>query len=362
MNSEKVWPDKIGRIAVWCITPGGVNIISRLADKWSNADIYISSKVQESLPLQEQKNGKYFCFNKLGNKVAEVFTLYKGHIFVMSTGIVVRMTAPLIKDKTSDPAVVVVDDKGKYAISLISGHLGGANDLAEKTAEIIGAQPIITTATDINNLPSVDVIAKKSGLEIENPHVIKTVSMAFLKEQQVNLFDPYMILKNELPKSYIFQNSGMSPGNSELGIYISDETADIPENYLILRPKNLVAGIGCNKGTDVDEMQTFLMQVMKKFGLSPMSLRNLASIDIKHDEKGLTELSENLELPVEFYSRHDLNLVKNIETPSDMVEKHVGVKSVCEAAAMLSAQADKLVVVKQKTGNVTVAIARTAMY
>ena len=119
-------------------------------------------------------------FGSLTEMVAASFRRYEGHVFIMATGIVVRTVAGLLVHKTEDPAVVVVDDRGMFAISLLSGHLGGANRLAGEVAAAIGAQPVITTATDMNAVPAIDVLALELGLRIENPNAIKTVNMALL--------------------------------------------------------------------------------------------------------------------------------------------------------------------------------------
>jgi len=345
------------KYAIWGITPGSINIARRIADTLADADVYISSNLSDKDNNLHLKH--FFHFEKLRDKVSEVFHLYEGHIFIMATGIVVRMIAPLIRNKATDPGVVVIDDRGKFAISLISGHIGGANELTQKVADIIGALPVITTATDVNKVPSVDLTAKKAGLVIENPNAIKYVNMAFLKGERVSLIDPCHILPDNDRLLYI-NTENLRPATCDLQpcIYISEEIRNLPENYLILRPKNLVAGIGCNRNTGMDEIEAFLRKVMKEFGLSFSSLKNIASIDIKKDEPGLIRLAENLKIPIDFYSKDDLNNVKNIQTPSSMVKKHIGVNSVCEAAAMLSAKRDSLIVPKQKSGNVTLAIAK----
>ena len=139
---------------------------------------------------------------------------------------------------------------------------------------------------------------------------------------------------------------------------MDDVLLDLPQSTLVLRPASLVAGIGCNRNTAADEIKTLLEAVLAAAGLSILSLKRLASIDVKSDEEGLIALSREFDLPLMFYERQQLNRVMNIENPSTVVEKHVGVKSVCEAAAILGARNGTLIVPKQKTKNVTVAIAR----
>ena len=156
-------------IAIWVITPNGIKIARRIAANLPNADLYASDRC---IPGKL----KATTFEKLSDAVAEKFHTYGAHIFVMATGIVVRMIAPFIQDKTEDPAVVVIDDRGRHTISLLAGHLGGANDLTRKVADMIQADPVITTATDVNDKPAIDVLAKENRLNIENPSAIKTIN------------------------------------------------------------------------------------------------------------------------------------------------------------------------------------------
>jgi cobalt-precorrin 5A hydrolase len=351
------------RYAVWAITPNGVHLAHTLAQELSEVDIFLSAKLAE----EEIKATK---FDVLGDAITGNFGRYDGHIFIMATGIVVRVIAPLIQSKLKDPAVVVVDDRGRHAVSLISGHIGGANALAIQIAECIDAKPVITTATDVNQAPAIDVLATEQQLFIENPQAIKTVNMALLQGRRIWLHDPYKYLRDLIPDSIPRSDlrelhAGASAGEEAdrqqtAGVYIDDIQADLPPQTLVLRPPSLMAGIGCNRDTDTQEMKELLERVFEQFNLSPHSLMGLASIGLKADEAGLLALARDLDLPLKFYDRDELNQVKTIENPSMMVEKHVGVKSVCEAAAILAAQNGTLVVPKQTTRNVTIAVARTA--
>jgi cobalt-precorrin 5A hydrolase len=286
----------------------------------------------------------------------------------MSTGIVVRMIAPLIRHKTLDPAVLVVDERWHYVISLLSGHIGGANELALQISVLLGAQPVITTATDVNQLPAIDVVAATHHLFIENPTAIKTVNMAFLKNEETFLYDPFGQVFNALNR-YSLKVKNLSPTTEDAqvaklfnqenaGVFIGDKAVSLPPNVLVLRPASLAAGIGCNRGTSQEEIQALLDHVLLKFNLAAGSLRCLASIDLKADETGLVNTAQALNLPILFYTKTELDDVENILNPSETVQKHIGVKSVCEAAALMASQKGDLIVPKQKTRNVTVAIAR----
>jgi cobalt-precorrin 5A hydrolase len=349
------------KLAIWAVTPNGAELIERLADSLPDADIYVS----QSLDLKGFSHNR---FEKLSAVVEEKFDRYSGHIFIMATGIVVRVLAPLIQGKTRDPAVVVVDDLGKNAISLLSGHIGGANELTCKIARIIQANPVITTATDVNRVPAIDVMAMENGLTIENPGAIKNVNMALVKKKQIDVHDPFNFIEKKLlslkTASFrklpynIKQISQQFDINRNPILYIDDAVVDLPSQVLVLRPPTLAAGIGSNRGTDSQEINDLLRQVLDTNHLALSSLTCLASIDVKNDEAGLIEVAKTLGLPLIFYGREELNQVTGIKNPSAVVEKHIGVKSVCEAAAILASRNGMLIVPKNSTKNVTVAIAR----
>jgi cobalt-precorrin 5A hydrolase len=334
-------------IAVWAITPNGAALASKIAAGIPKAEVYVARKIAAP--------GRVRRFDSLAQAVAECFQRYTGHVFVMATGIVVRTVAPLMVHKTQDPAVVVTDDRGRFAISLLSGHLGGANRLAEQVAAAIGAQPVITTATDVNAVPAIDLLAQEAGMAIENPQAIKTVNMALLTSAAVEVHDPFRLISNRIPNA-----CRLGPGGPFVArVFVDDRLLDAPAGALVLRPPSLVAGIGCNRGTAADEIRGLLFATLRDAGLCRESLRSLASIDLKADEPGLIALAQELGLPIEFFGREAINRVGGaVQTPSAMVEKHIGVKSVCEATAILAAHGGELVVPKRTTRNATVAIAR----
>lgn len=344
---------KNNKQAIWAITPNGTKLGAKIAKELPVADLHC--------PADLKKPGvPALTFSRLSHALQKYFNKYQGHIFIMSSGIVVRMIAPLIKTKLKDPAIVVVDETGRHAISLLSGHIGGANDLAKKVALLIGADPVITTATDVNNLPAIDVWAQKKDLFIENPRAIKNINMALLTGQKINIHDPSgFISEHESISNFLIDSgSGEKQFNKDTpGIYINYLKVDLWPNILVLRPKILVAGIGCNRNTSMEEIKIFLEDVLNRFSLASNSLAWIASIDLKKDEPGLISLAKEIELPLFFFNKNELNQVENIQTPSIVVEKYTGVKCVCEAAAILAAKQGKLIVPKQMTGNVTVAIA-----
>ncbi len=338
-------------IAIWCITPNGQIMGKKIKASLKDSILFVSAKFNDN----SEPNKSTIVFERLSEEISSQFNKFSGHVFIFSTGIAVRIIAPLLDSKISDPAVVVMDDKGIHAISLISGHLGGANDLTKKIAGIVGSAPVITTATDINKLPAIDVISKENNLFIETPQNIKKVNMAFLMGEPVKLIDPYgFINKNEFDNFLLDKISNKS---SKVKIFCSYKTKKVSRETLILRPQVLSIGIGCNRGTSYDELKKFLLLILKKEGLSTNSIFEFATVDIKKDEKGLITLSKKMKIPLAFFDKTKLNSVKTILTPSKMAEKHLGVKSVCEAAAILAANNGKLIVPKKKNKDVTLAVA-----
>lgn len=366
------------KTGIWAITPGGGKLGLKLVEKLDNADFYIPKWLEDSFDFRRSGirngrdmtksccRGKIFVFKSLAEKIKEKFTEYSGHVFIFSTGIAVRVIAPLLQSKLKDPAVVVIDDRACHAISLVSGHIGNANELAEKIAELTGADPVITTATDVNNLPSIDMIAQKHNLIIENPKMIKKINMAFLKKKKINLIDPYGLVSQFLPDKFYklhetdqdLRQPPPTTFSTLPSVLCSDEIINISRETLILRPLSLIVGIGCNRNTSSCEIKNFLKKTFNDLLLSLKSIKFLASSDIKQDEKGLLELADEMNLQIKFYNKDQLNSVKTIQNPSAMVEKHIGVKSVCEAAAILASKNGKLLVPKMKKGNVTLAVAR----
>lgn len=337
------------KTAVWAVTPGGVQLGLRLCSSINGAVLFLPTADH----TEDQTSANCRPYTSLSNEIGKRFNQYSAHLFVFSTGIAVRLLAPLIKSKTTDPAVVVMDEKGRFAISLLSGHLGGANEMAVLAAEITGGTPVITTATDVNQLPSIDMVAKKNGLVIETPEAIKYVNMKLLKGIPVRVYNP----GNHLLRD--FSEPVAKPWQQVSGcdIFCSHDARKVPRETLILRPKILSLGIGCNRGTDAEEILDLIKAVFEKSRLSLLSISAIGTSVVKRDEKGLIEAVERLDRPLEFYEREQLNQVDTVENPSEMAKKHLGVNSVCEAAAILGARKGPLLITKQKTKNVTLAVA-----
>ncbi|WP_245589100.1 cobalt-precorrin 5A hydrolase [Desulfatirhabdium butyrativorans] len=280
----------------------------------------------------------------------------------MACGIVVRLIGGLLVHKTEDPAVVVMDERAKFVISLVSGHLGGANDLARQIAQMTCAMPVITTATDVHEKPAIDVLAATLGLRVENPQAIRIVNKAFLTDVPVILEDPMGWVRLSPQSSGIpFREGQVVPGNGSACVLVTDRTDCSPaENILVIRPPSLVLGIGCNRNTPFSEMREWIETILAMSHLSTASIGCVASIDLKQDEPAIRQSADHFGVPCRWFSADQLNQARGILHPSETVQRHVGAKSVCEAAALLAARTNELIIPKRSRGNVTLAVARAS--
>lgn len=258
---------------------------------------------------------------------ARAFSRSDGLIFVGATGIAVRSIAPHLHHKSTDPAVVVVDEGGQFVIPILSGHLGGANDLAREMAALIGAVPIITTATDVNGVFAVDQWARRQGLLVCNPERILSVSSRLLARETVGFFSAWPIA-GELP-------TGLSLVPREDAQVVLD--LHRPEEVALwLCPKGVRVGMGCRRGTPETALHALLEEVLTQEGLPQNAVSALCTIDLKKDERGLQKLAGELGVPLTTYSAQELAQVPGDFTPSPFVEQVTGVDNVCERAALAS--------------------------
>ena len=268
-------------------------------------------------------------------------------IFVGSIGIAVREIAPHVKNKLIDPAVVSIDELGGFVVPLLSGHIGGANELALKLAETLGATPVITTATDINRKFSVDAWAARQGLVITNLTAAKTVSATIL-EKTVPLHSDFPIVTG-LP-------NGVTEGESgEVGICISCLNKKPFDETLLLVPPVLHLGIGCRRGTSAEQIRSAVDLVLAEYNLHPRAIKQVTSIDLKRDEGGLNAFCVQQNWPAVFYSPEELNGAEGEFILSPCVLRATGVDNVCERSAMIGAE--QLLVHKTIHNSVTVAVA-----
>ncbi len=336
--------------AIYALTKQGIILGMRLAESL-DGDLYAPKRLAEHAPVTG--------FDSLPTLMTQTFGAYDSHIFIAAAGIAVRTIAPLLADKTIDPAVVVLDHKGTHVISLLSGHLGGANELATQVAHLTGGTPVITTATDTEGVPAMDMLAARQGMSIKNPGLIKTINAALTEGRPVALDDPENRLnitqQTDLTRYFIPVSHKNSLDRDIPLVRVTWGMTD-DDHALILHPRVLMAGIGCRKGTSRDEIMTAITEAFAHHHLALDSLAALVSIDIKSQETGMLEAARALNVPLTFYSADELRGI-TIPTPSSMVKKHIGVESVCEAAALKKTGQTSLLVPKQIRGRTTLAVA-----
>lgn len=307
----------------------------------------------------------------LSEWTAEQFQANDALVFVGACGIAVRAIAPHIRDKTVDPAVTVVDEKGKYAISLLSGHLGGANDLTHEIAELIGAEPVITTATDLNQKFAVDDWAKKNRLWISDMKLAKEISAAILEGENIGVSSDFPI-DGKMPEQLVL--IGKDPSDSckatpdraesqaagvipRIGIWISIYDEDGPfEKTLHLIPQTVSVGMGCRKGISLEAVRELFDRILSEHKISVKSVEGLCTIDIKKDEPAFMQLAEQLGVPLEVFPAEELDRLDGTFSISEFVSRVTGVDNVCERAAVLGSRGE-LIAGKQALNGVTAAIA-----
>lgn len=290
----------------------------------------------------------------LSQWAGERFREHSAVLFIGACGIAVRAIAPSVRDKLEDSPVLVMDEAGRFVIPLLSGHFGGANELAERIAEKTGAVPVITTATDVNGLFAADVFARRNRLAVCNRSGIAAVSSAVLAGQPVT-----MAVAGSCTGSWPKELTPVPyPVNGRASVIVSPFTADAEKADLQLCPRACVLGIGCRRGKSFPEIEKAVEKQMKKAGLRWESLAAVASVDRKKDEQGLLEFAEKHGLPFLTFSADRLKAVGGGFASSAFVEEQVGVDNVCERAAMAACGKDgKLLIEKYAENGITVAIA-----
>ncbi|SMF01805.1 cobalt-precorrin 5A hydrolase [Desulfovibrio gilichinskyi] len=336
------------KTAIYSLTAKGADLARKIAFATGSVSYVLERYAEESdIP-----------FTGFTSLISDTFSAYESHIFIMASGIVVRAIAPHLKSKDTDPAVVVLDQEGRFAISLVSGHLGGANELARMVAGQIGATAVITTATDCAGVPSIDMLARASGLVIGDTGSIKHVNSALLDGDKVGVYDPEIFLNIDGLSEFFYKVDNVADLDElRCGVCIDWRIHDLPENVLKLYPKCLRLGVGCRRGVPAEEINALVTDVLADHGIALQSIVSLGTIDAKNDEVGMLEFARQKNLKINFFSADELEEIKGT-TPSGLVMKHMGVGSVCEAAAMKQSGGDNLIVPKKKSARVTMSLAK----
>lgn len=360
------------RLAIVSVTNKGSLLSAVIKEKLSTEkkiDLFAKQgKNLLTVPVQEYDN--------LAELVQRSWQEYEGFIFIMATGIVVRVIAPHLIHKSIDPAIVCLDEQGNFVISLLSGHLGGANILAKQVAATMThAQAVITTASDVHNMIAPDVLARELNLLVDDFSALKTMNSLLVEGNEngreiLYLLDPdfpelikhWQSLKNIRWQS-LSTELIITPQISGV-VIVSDKNAEnlpqpeIPK--LILIPMRNIVGIGCRRGISCAQLNIALQEACDLAKINPKSIKALTSAWVKQDEQGLLELAGEKNLPLTFYQATDIknSIEKNKLTESNFVKQEIGVGNICEATALM--QQGKLILGKTKLSGITMAIVRQA--
>lgn len=272
-------------------------------------------------------------------------------VYIGATGIAVRAIAALVKDKKTDPAVVCIDELGKFVIPLLSGHIGGANRLSEMLAAEINATAVLTTATDINQLPAIDEWATANNLYITDMSMAKRIAAGLLDGERIGMTN-LTGYNYELPQGFVEDTGTM------LGVVIADNTNFSPyAQTLFLLPKDIYLGIGCRRDTNIAYIESLVAEKLSELNIDMGRVAAIASIDLKSDELGLLEFANKYRIAIEFYSAEQLLAVEGKFSASEFVRSVTGVDNVCERAALLKS-GGRIIAAKCSKDGVTVAVSQ----
>jgi cobalt-precorrin 5A hydrolase len=342
-------------LAVYAVTRPGLEIARRLKAALPAADVFVTTKLRESAPPDA-----IALAAPLGPAVAETFARYECHVFVLSVGATVRLIAPLAEDKRTDPAVVCVDDAARWAVCVLSGHVGRGNQFATEIAAALGAEPVVTTASDALGTLGVDILGRDLGWKLDDPQrnltrgaaaVVNGTAVMFVQETGEPDWWP---LDEPLPPgvSYATSLGAVDPQGYEILLIASDRLLDRTDpahfaNAVVYRPKSLVLGLGCDKHAPAEMVERGVQSLLQEHGLAVASVRELATIDVKRDEPAFVALSRKYGWPLRTFTAAELSTVAGVENPSSTVQRHVGTPAVAEAAALHAAGAERLALAKQ---------------
>lgn len=272
-------------------------------------------------------------------------------IFISAAGIAVRYIAPFIKSKTVDASVTIVTEGGDMVIPILSGHLGGGNSMARSVAEITGGTAVITTATDYNQIFSVDDFARENGYFISSMELAKNISARLLDSDTVTvegIGDKMAIASGLVPIK-----AGECP---DICVSTQEKYKNSSNPVLYLIPRNIYLGIGCKRGTDFSKLKSFVEKILEEYHIFSLAIRSIASIDIKAKEPGLVKLADYFNCDFLTYSAKELSEVEYKVSGSAFVQSVTGVDNVCERAALIASGAREPLVKKICSDGMTLAI------
>lgn len=313
---------------------------------------YEITHVKKYQKAKDAKDAKDAISESLTEWTKRQFETQDGLVFVGAVGIAVRAIAPYVCAKEKDPAVLAIDEQGRYCIPLLSGHLGGANELAKIVAEKIGALAVITTATDLNHKWAVDVFAKKNHLAISDMKKAKKISARILGGEKISVYaeEPFVEILGSLPTEI-----ERIPKAADIVIGVRKMLSCAQALYLI--PKTVSLGIGCRRGMPEERVESAIRGALEEYDIFPESIEKLASIDLKKEERGILSCAKKFGWEYETYTADELNGVAGNFTKSSFVRSVTGVDNVCERSAVCASAGGELLVPKQAADGVTVAAA-----
>ncbi|MBU9726061.1 cobalt-precorrin 5A hydrolase [Diplocloster modestus] len=355
--------------------------ILSFTEKGTGLNLWIGEQIRRESPGMTIENyavsrfaaGECRPFTSITELMCDLFPSMDGILFIGAMGIAVRSIAPLIAGKDCDPAVLVMDELGEYCVSVLSGHLGGANEWCREVAVCAGAQPVITTATDCEQRFAVDVFAAKNFLSITEIGKIKEISGRILEGKKVGAAseeeisgpvpDGLRYYPISSPEGAVISDELYHPGSTgtaeEAGFYIGYDKTALPfQTTLHLIPRDLFVGMGCRKGTPFTQLADFLDRAFRERGMAAERIRAIYSIDRKKEEEGLIQLARKLRVPFVTFSEDALRKVEGEYQGSAFVEHTVGVDNVCERSAVLGSGGGVLLVPKQAENGMTFAVAQ----
>lgn len=347
------------RYSVFTSTDNGIRLAKILKDKLDGqVDVYRS----------KTRSADYdtIAYDKMSDVIKPCFESSDCLVFFGAVGIAVRMIAPYVKSKLSDPAVIVVDEQGKFAISLLSGHVGGANDITRRVADILSALPVITTATDLHGVKSPDAISTSLGLFPYPKEYIKNINDALLHDKELCWFvdeewkrcdffidklKEYGIEAKKTSASSLKRVSGLT-------VFLTEHERAVSENILLLVPRALAAGVGCRRDTPKELIMSALKEATASIGQDVTAITVMASTTVKADERSLLETSRELGVEIRFFENEVLqDKITRYNLPeSEFVKKQIGVGNVSASAALSCFPKGSLALGKTKFEKVTVAL------
>lgn len=340
------------KLAMISFTKQGAKLCTLLTEQLRQRGDECCGYILERYMNQEyEKAGLQTVSSTLSQWTEQAFHQAEGLIFIGAAGIAVRAIAPYIKSKAEDPAVVVLDAGASFVISLLSGHLGGANDLARSVGEITGAVPVITTATDVNGRFAADEFAKKNELLLTDLSCAKRISADILDGKTVGFFSDFQVV-GDMPK-------GLEAGKQTENRILVSYKENRKEGSLLLVPKSVVIGIGCRRGTSQQEIEKQVERLLSELGISRSAIAAVASITLKQDEEGVLALAGKLGVPAVFLTAEELMLAEGDFSESEFVKATTGIGNVCERAAVLALAEggqNELLEKKRSGGGVTLAL------